>query len=231
MRNTMILISGIAAFALLTSDASAVAQSHEARSPTNFALRTDGKPPTRFAELLGLIGKSQEIKPGGYDLILPAPPTGKYNFTAKFYCDSLSPEQKEKSPLCASELNQKIAAAKFLIDQKFNEAKLKHDIVTFRQIEASYDWQIFASNVSLWLVVIIVVAGVAFSGFQLWHAAISGQPQAESQLEVSAKNFRLTSSVVGVVVLGLSLFFFYLFVKEIYTIKVPTLTIASERTR
>ncbi len=81
------------------------------------------------------------------------------------------------------------------------------------------DWVLYASNFCLWLVSIIVLAGVAFSGFQLWQAARLGVPQAETKLEIATNQFRLTSSVVGIVVLGMSFFFFYLFVKEIYAVK------------
>lgn len=73
-------------------------------------------------------------------------------------------------------------------------------------MQSMLDWELFASNFSLWLVSLIVLAGVAFSGLQLWQAARLGVPQAETQLEIAANKFRLTSSVVGIVVLGMSFF-------------------------
>ena len=118
-------------------------------------------------------------------------------------------------------LNLNVDALKASNDSTVRIAAVSHYVDTMKQIEAVYNWQIFASNISLALVSLIVLAGVAFAGFQLWQASRLGQPQAESQLEVSASNFRITSSTVGVVVLALSFFFFYLFVKEIYVINPP----------
>jgi hypothetical protein len=89
-------------------------------------------------------------------------------------------------------------------------------------------WVLYASNFSLWLVSIIVIAGVTFSGLQLWQAAKLDAPQAETRLEIATNQFRLTSSVVGIVLLGMSFFFFYLFVKEIYTVKPIPVTQPSE---
>jgi hypothetical protein len=128
-------------------------------------------------------------------------------------------------------LNVNIQSAKSPLKQKYNEALIAqydHQIATMKQIEAVYAWQGLASNVSLFLVVLIVSAGVAFSGFQLWHAAKLGAPQADSHLEITFQKVRLTSSVVGIVVLALSFFFFYLFVKEIYAIKLPAFEAATE---
>jgi hypothetical protein len=118
-------------------------------------------------------------------------------------------------------LNADVDALKSPDEAALRKAQLAHSIATMNQIEAVYNWQMFASNVSLGLVSIIVFAGVLFAGFQLWQAARVGQPQAESQLEVSASNFRITSSTVGVIVLALSFLFFYLFVKEIYAVTPP----------
>jgi hypothetical protein len=80
--------------------------------------------------------------------------------------------------------------------------------------------QRFASGVILFLVVLVVTAGTAFAGFQLWKSVSVAGVQQSSDLEVSASKVRVTSSVVGVVVLTISLVFLYIYAQEIYHTRV-----------
>jgi hypothetical protein len=119
-------------------------------------------------------------------------------------------------------LNQNLLEAKSKLYQKYIEAELAHydyQIDMMNVTKALYDWQHMASNVILFLVVLVVLAGVAFSGLQLWKAVSQGGPQSTTELELSATKFRITSSIVGIVVLSLSLVFLYLFVLKVYTIR------------
>ena len=83
----------------------------------------------------------------------------------------------------------------------------------------AYETQRTASNVILWVVVLVVVAGIVFSGFQLWKSVSVGV-QSTTDLELSAGKVRVTSSVVGVVVLTMSLVFLYIYTQQIYHIQV-----------
>jgi hypothetical protein len=73
-----------------------------------------------------------------------------------------------------------------------------------------------AGYVVLALVVLVVLAGTTFAGFQLWKSVTIGGVQGSSDLELSASRVRVTSSVVGVVVLAISLGFLYIYAREIY---------------
>ena len=84
--------------------------------------------------------------------------------------------------------------------------------------------QRIASLVVLSLVVLIVLAGTTFAGFQLWKSVSAAGVQPSSDLELSASKVRVTSSVVGVVVLTISLVFLYIYAKEIYHIRLISLT-------
>src|SRR5262249_31359178 len=77
-----------------------------------------------------------------------------------------------------------------------------------------------ASAVILCLVVLVVVSGVGFAGFQLWKGVSAAGVQVSSDLEFSASKVRLTSSVVGIVVLTISLVFLYIYTREVYQIRV-----------
>ena len=89
--------------------------------------------------------------------------------------------------------------------------------------EGKFVWQDRASEVTLWLVVFIVVAGVFLSFFQIWIAFHKGGKIGDTSIEASAQNFRVTSSVVGIIVLLISTGFLYLFLQHVYEIKVVDL--------
>lgn len=78
--------------------------------------------------------------------------------------------------------------------------------------------QQIASYVILILVFLVVVSGVLFSGFQLWKSVSIGV-QSNSDFELSAGKVRVTSSVVGIVVLTISLVFLFIYTQEVYQIK------------
>ncbi len=69
------------------------------------------------------------------------------------------------------------------------------------------------------LVVIVVIAGVLFAAFQLWKSVSVAGVQLNSELEISAKNVRITSSIVGVVVLVISIAFLYIYTHEVYQLR------------
>lgn len=69
------------------------------------------------------------------------------------------------------------------------------------------------------LVALVVISGVCFSGFQLWKSVGVAGVQLNSDLEMSAKNVRVTSSVVGVVVLVISIVFLYIYTEKVYQLR------------
>lgn len=89
--------------------------------------------------------------------------------------------------------------------------------------EGKFVWQDRASEVTLWLVVFIVVSGVGLSFFQIWIAFHRGRQVGDTSIEASVQNFRVTSSVVGIIVLLISTGFLYLFLQHVYDIKVVDL--------
>jgi TRAP-type C4-dicarboxylate transport system permease small subunit len=84
----------------------------------------------------------------------------------------------------------------------------------------AFNAQQVASDVVLVLVCLVVVAGIGFAGFQLWKSVSIAGVQASNELELSASKVRVTSSVVGVVVLTISLAILYIYTTEIYRISI-----------
>jgi len=108
------------------------------------------------------------------------------------------------------------------LDKAYTEAKKKEYeyLAAIMQFNLrAFEAQRFASLVILALVALVVVAGTGFAGFQLWKSVTVAGVQASSDLEVSASKVRVTSSVVGVVVLTISLVFLYIYTNEIYHLR------------
>ena len=85
-----------------------------------------------------------------------------------------------------------------------------------------FKWQRSASEILLWLVVVVVFSGVLFSGIQLWRAGTI-KDLGDTSIEIEARKIKVTSSVVGVIVLAISIIFFYFFLIEVYRIKIVDL--------
>lgn len=89
---------------------------------------------------------------------------------------------------------------------------------------AQFEWQQRASEFLLWLVVSVVLSGILFSGYQLWKAAQIKKFSGDSSIEISIQKVKLTSSIVGLLVLTISIIFLYLFLVEVYRIKIVDLS-------
>jgi hypothetical protein len=97
-----------------------------------------------------------------------------------------------------------------------------------------FEWQLLTSRVIFIIVLVLVAAGIYFAAVQfhvamiaarrnLRHAPAGDAPAAANplatQFEVSAKGIVINSSVLGVIILGLSLAFFYLYLVYVYPIQ------------
>jgi hypothetical protein len=80
-----------------------------------------------------------------------------------------------------------------------------------------FEWQLFSTKVIFAMVLIIVLAGLYFSWMQ-FHSASDPNEMKESSLELGKSGIRVTSPVLGVIILSLSLAFFYLYLVHIYPI-------------
>ena len=117
-------------------------------------------------------------------------------------------------------LNAQLAAERTPLHAKYVEAlsaQYDEQIALMQATAQLYKWQNFASTVMMWTVVAVVSAGLLFSGYQLYFSVRRDKPM-DGDLELSAQRLKLTSSVVGVVILAMSIAFVLIFVEKVYTI-------------
>ena len=94
-----------------------------------------------------------------------------------------------------------------------------------------FEWQLLSSRVIFVIVLLLVLAGIYFAAVQFHVAMIAarrkllappdatGSDPLATHLELSAKGIVVNSSVLGVIILGLSLAFFYLYLVYVYPIQ------------
>ena len=104
------------------------------------------------------------------------------------------------------------------ISPKLQEAYETYTITALRQRTAAFAWQAFASKIIFWLVVILVLSGIAFSGIQFWFGLRRGTAADTGEVNVSLEGVKVRSQFLGVVTLALSLAFFYLYLRTVYPI-------------
>ena len=95
-----------------------------------------------------------------------------------------------------------------------------------------FEWQLTSSKVIFLVVLVLVMCGIYFAWVQFRAAMIAMHRKAAleaaakdapnplaTQFEVSSKGIVINSSVLGVIILGLSLAFFYLYLVYVYPIQ------------
>jgi hypothetical protein len=86
----------------------------------------------------------------------------------------------------------------------------------------------------LWMVVAMTMSGVSFAGLQLYAGfklALAGKGGFEQsgKVDIGPGRISISSSITGILVLAISLAFFYVLVKDVYLIKeLPTPAARSE---
>lgn len=105
--------------------------------------------------------------------------------------------------------------------EKIDKIAIKYFEWQAKQYQKVYQQQICFGKIIFCLVIIIVLVGIVFSGIQFCHA-IKYQLPTDSTVLLSPVNIQLTTSLVGVLILLLSLGFFYLFLRYAYIIKPPS---------
>jgi len=144
----------------------------------------------------------------------------------------VSTDQEERMARCREELLAQIKPQS--IDLKFLAglhglcyARINEEdtLAEFGIRRGAFVNQQAETGILMWLVVLITISGVLLAGLQLlagFRLAMRGKAAFDQggQISLEANKLSINSSVTGILVLAISLFFFYIFAKEIYVIRV-----------
>jgi len=111
----------------------------------------------------------------------------------------------------------------------YNDAYWKYQRGSLDHLRKIYAWQYLSSIVIFFVVIFLVLMGVLFSWLQFKAAAYKGESE---ELDASMQGVKITSSTLGVVILVLSMCFFYLYLRYVYPINMnegTKLVVSSEK--
>jgi len=86
----------------------------------------------------------------------------------------------------------------------------------------TFQWNLASSMITFWVVVALVFAGVAFAAFQFYISMkekVRKDDALNTQLEANLSGIKVSSPVLGVIILIISLLFFYLYLVYVYPIQ------------
>jgi hypothetical protein len=128
----------------------------------------------------------------------------------------------EKSQLLSiiKDLNSQIDALKLKDESPaVTQARDNFTIQRFELTAAAFRQQLIASNVVLVLMVLVVICGLAFSFVHLKDSLRNKKP---STIEISLTQLKITSGVLGLLVLIISIAILFLYLKYVYPISTVT---------
>lgn len=105
-------------------------------------------------------------------------------------------------------------------------AYYEYRVSGFEHRKEVFAWQLYSSKLIFWCVLLLVFSGICFSGIQFYKSIRKEQGGGEAatessvtEFEASAKGIKVTSPVLGVIILVISLAFFYLYLVYVYPIR------------
>jgi hypothetical protein len=110
------------------------------------------------------------------------------------------------------------------IYQEALHAYYEYRVSGFQHRKEVFAWQLFSTKLIFWSVLFLVFSGICFSGIQFYKSISrewpegTASPESVTEFEASAKGIKVTSPVLGVIILVISLAFFYLYLVYVYPI-------------
>ncbi|WP_142714885.1 hypothetical protein [Fodinibius sediminis] len=105
-------------------------------------------------------------------------------------------------------------------------AYYEYRVSGFEHRKQVFAWQLFSSKLIFWCVLLLVFSGISFSGIQ-FYKSIRSEPASDAdstgqnltEFEATASGIKVSSPVLGVIILALSLAFFYLYLVYVHPIR------------
>lgn len=150
--------------------------------------------------------------------------------TLSFAVQSEEKESLKKADWYYSKLEQSVESVRANVALnksilEHNQAKFKHREALMKYKERAYDIQQIMTVIVFVIVAALVIGGAWLSYRQFLLDAESQQNAKDrgeapkSAIRLSKDGVEFSSSVIGLMMLFMSFFFFYLYVSEVYTIK------------
>jgi len=104
--------------------------------------------------------------------------------------------------------------------QQSLQAYYDYKIRGFEHRSKVFEWQLLSSEILFVIVIFLVFSGIYFAAVQFYAGLKSKNIDTEdTKLVLSAKSIEISSPIVGLIILALSLGFFYLYLVYVFPIE------------
>ncbi len=110
-------------------------------------------------------------------------------------------------------------------DTMLRKALSDYNLFGLAHRKRALQWNLTSSIIIFWSVIFLVFSGICFAGLQFYFsmrmaqkAGALKQDELASDLEAGAKGIKIHSPVLGVIILAISILFFYLYLQFVYPI-------------
>jgi len=115
------------------------------------------------------------------------------------------------------------------------QAQYDYSSYSYKYAQRTFEWQYWTGQIIFWIVLALVASGLLFSAIQFYfglrhplpapnldsQASENVEPktaEASSEFEATLQGIKIKSSVLGLLILAMSMVFFFLYLKYVYTI-------------
>ena len=107
-----------------------------------------------------------------------------------------------------------------VIQQEAITAYFHHVIESNEHQRKVFQWQLLSAKLIFAIVTLLVASGIIFAAIQFHHGIRSGRTEdQETEFEASMTGIKISSPVLGIIILTISLVFFYLYLVHVYPIE------------
>jgi hypothetical protein len=104
------------------------------------------------------------------------------------------------------------------LSEQYYGARLNYDIGALEHAANVFRWQLLSSKVIFAVCILVLVSGLGLS-FMQFKAGFGENQPAPTTLKVGAAGLEITSSLIGLLILAVSLVFFYGYLRYVYPIQ------------
>jgi len=131
------------------------------------------------------------------------------------------PTRDEPSPSAVNGSSDPLVAADEAYD-RYLVAFYEYNVSALQNRRDVFSWQYYSTIVIFVVVVFLVIAGVVFAALQFRQGLRRHGQNNVDTVELSWGRAKVTSSTMGIIILTLSMGFFYLYLKYVYPVSIVT---------
>lgn len=106
-------------------------------------------------------------------------------------------------------------------DSIFRKAYINYQLWGLQHRNQTLQWNLTSGIIIFWCVILLVFTGIVFAGVQFYLSTknkVAGAADIVTQIEAGMNGIKVSSPVLGVIILTLSLLFFYLYLVYVYPV-------------